>query len=219
MPKTAAFETYADAYDGWFEDHRPIYEAELQAIGQLMPTTAVEAMEVGVGSGKFALPLGIRVGVEPSEKMAARARSQGIDVHAGVAEALPFADECFDLVLMVTTVCFVDDVSTSFSECARVLRPGGSLIVGFVDKASDLGQRYLQKQSESRFYGEATFFTTGEIAAYLLETGFLIAETRQALIPDEPPELILEGSGRGGFIAIKAIKPEPGNDASAGSRA
>ncbi len=219
MPKTAAFEAHADAYDGWFEDHRPIYEAELQAIGQLMPGAAVETMEVGVGSGKFALPLGIRVGVEPSEKMAARARSQGIDVHAGVAEALPFADECFDLVLMVTTVCFVDDVATSFTECARVLRPGGSFIVGFVDKASDLGQRYLQKQGESRFYGEATFFTTGEIAAYLLETGFRIAQTRQALIPDEPPELILEGSGRGGFIAIRAVKPEPGNDTFIGSRA
>jgi len=209
MPKTAAFERFADAYDGWFEDHRSLYEAELQAIGQLMPPSEVEAMEVGVGSGKFALPLGIRVGVEPSEKMAARARALGIDVQAGVAEALPYPDERFDLVLMVTTICFLDNVATSLAECSRVLRPGGSLIVGFVDKASDLGQRYLQKQGESRFYGEATFFSAAEVAAYLRDAGFIVTETRQALIPDEPPGLIKEGSGRGGFIAIKGIKPDP----------
>ncbi|MDX9959582.1 MAG: class I SAM-dependent methyltransferase, partial [Spirochaetia bacterium] len=58
-----------------------------------MPASPVTGMEVGVGSGNFAVPLGIGLGVEPSEEMARKAERQGIRVFRNVAEALPFGPE------------------------------------------------------------------------------------------------------------------------------
>ena len=67
-------------------------------------------MEIGVGTGRFAEPLGFREGVEPSPAMAERARRRGLEVTDGVAENLPLPDATYDVALMVTTICFVDDL-------------------------------------------------------------------------------------------------------------
>lgn len=210
MPKIGPFEKYSDEYDKWFDDHPDFYAAELQAVRQLIPPPGAEGMEVGIGSGKFAVPLGIKIGVEPSGKMAGKAESQGIDVRSGVAEELPFSDGRFDFVLMVTTICFVDDVVKSFREILRVLKTGGFIIVGFVDRESELGRQYSQKRQNSRFYKDATFFSTQEVLEYLEGSGFAIADVLQTLIPGEYPGTILEGFGKGSFVVIKGIKIETG---------
>lgn len=116
MPKIAPFESHSDAYDDWFRKNADTYAAELDLIRQLLPISGACGMEVGVGSGKFAGPLGIRIGVEPSGQMAKKAKRQGIQVVRGVAENLPFTNAAFDFVLMVTTICFVDDIAKSFAE-------------------------------------------------------------------------------------------------------
>ncbi len=206
MPKIEAFEKYSDVYDKWFDNHMDFYEAELEAVRRLTPPAGAKGMEVGVGSGKFAIPLGIKVGVEPSEKMASKARLQGIDVHSGVAEKLPISDNQFDFVLMVTTICFVDDVSKSLREVYRVLKPGGFIIVGFIDRESKLGKQYLLKKENSRFYKDATFFSVLDILRYLKDSRFVVTDILQTLIPGEMPKTILEGSGQGAFVVIKAVK-------------
>lgn len=206
MPNIEPFENYSDAYDEWFVENAALYEAELEAVRRALPPAEAEGMEVGVGSGKFALPLGIGLGVEPSEKMADRAREQGIEVHAGVAEALPFPEGRFDFVLFVTTICFVDDVGLSFKEAFRVLKTGGCVIVGFVDKESEIGKQYAAKKDKSRFYNVARFFSTREVLGHLKEAGFEIGDVRQTLIPGESPNTILYGSGRGAFVVIKGVK-------------
>jgi len=99
MPKTEPFDKYSEEYDEWFKKNVELYEAELEAIRQLIPPHRSKGMEVGIGSGKFAVPLGIKIGVEPSEKMATKARIQGIEVYSGIAEELPFSDGKFDYVL------------------------------------------------------------------------------------------------------------------------
>ena len=206
MPKTESFEKHSDAYEEWFEKNRDLYEAELEAVRQLIPFPGAEGMEVGVGSGKFAAPLGIAIGVEPSEKMTIKARKQGINVYPGVAEDLPFPDGRFDFVLMVTTICFVDDVLQSFREVFRVLKPGACIIIGFVDKESKLGRHYSEKREESKFYREATFFSAQEVLKYLEEAGFRPEGIKQTLIPGAPPETILDGFGQGAFVIIKGVK-------------
>lgn len=52
------------------------------------------------------------------------------------AEALPFDANRFDLVLAVTTLCFVKNPQRTIQEAARVLRPGGSLIIGELGRYS-----------------------------------------------------------------------------------
>ncbi len=206
MPKIEPFEKYSNEYDKWFDNHIDFYVAELETIRQLLPSPGAEGMEVGVGSGKFAAPLGIKIGVEPSEKMADKARIQGIDVYSGIAEELPFADGRFDFVLMVTTICFVDDVVKSLKEIFRVLKTGGFIIVGFVDRESKLGKQYSEKRESSRFYKNATFFSSQEVLMHLKESGFMITKILQTLIPGELPETISEGFGKGAFVSVKGMK-------------
>lgn len=206
MPRIDAFESYSDAYDDWFTKNSEAYAAELKAVRQLLPASPAQGLEVGVGSGKFAVPLGIKVGVEPSPQMAAKAKKIGIEVHSGIAEALPFRDDQFDFVLMVTTICFVDDVVKSFQEALRVVVSGGCILVGFVDVDSELGQKYLRNKDKSRFYQQATFFSTAEVLAHLRTAGFGKTEIVQTLIPDAPDQSVQDGFGEGAFVVIKAVK-------------
>ena len=91
MPKIEPFELFSDAYDDWFIKNKNIYELELEAVKQFIPLNSY-GLEVGVGSGKFAAPLGIKIGVVPSNAMSKKARKLGIKVFKGVAEKLPFED-------------------------------------------------------------------------------------------------------------------------------
>lgn len=162
MPKTEPFDHYSQQYDAWFEQNPTLYQAELEAVRRLMPPPPARGLEIGVGSGKFAGPLGIKVGVEPSETMADRAKKQGIHVYRQVAEHLPFSDAEFDFGLMVTVICFVDDVLLAFKEAFRVLKLGGCLIVGFIDKASELGKQYKKRPNPVFFTGKPPFTPPGK---------------------------------------------------------
>ena len=199
------FEHHVDEYEAWFERNRDKYALEVRAVRPSVPP-GVEGLEVGVGTGRFAAPLGVGTGVEPSRPMAERARRLGIRVVEAVAESLPFPDRAFDVVLMVTTVCFVDDLDRSLREARRVSREGGRLVVGFVDRESALGKTYLAKRAQSRFYGAARFYSTLELLEALARAGFHDFGIRQTLLPADATVDIEPGYGRGGFVVIQASK-------------
>ncbi len=180
MPKTAPFEKYAEQYEEWFVENAWVYEAELRAV-KAMISTGGYGVEIGVGTGRFAEPLGIKIGIEPSKRMRETAQKRGIIVLDGVAEELPFYDSQFDFVLMVTTVCFVDDINMALQEANRVLSRGGFLIIGFVDRNSIVGQAYLDRQKESVFYKEATFFSVDELVKVMDESGFIDLNFKQTI--------------------------------------
>lgn len=208
MPKTEPFDNYSDAYEAWFVKHEDLYAAETEAIKALLPSFK-KGIEIGVGSGRFAVPTGIKTGVEPSAKMAEIARSKGIEVITGSAEALPLPNESFDFALMVTTICFVDDPLLSLQNIYRILEPGGYAIIGFVDKASPLGRLYEKNRLESRFYREAHFFTTEEVIDLLRKAGFTDIVCVQTLFGKDLEHMrtgVKEGYGERAFIAIRAHK-------------
>jgi len=177
MAKIAPFEDYSEEYDDWFVKNNDKYEAELHALECFIPANG-KGLEVGVGSGKFAAPLGIKTGVEPSNKMADKARKLGIQVLPGVAEDLPVSTHTFDFVLMVTTICFVDDLKKAFQEAFRALKKEGFIVIGFIDKDSELGKGYRANKDKSKFYKIAEFFSTEEVLACLSEAGFVGFETK-----------------------------------------
>ncbi|HER07466.1 MAG TPA: class I SAM-dependent methyltransferase, partial [Bacteroides sp.] len=180
MPKTTPFDKHSDQYEDWFVTYRNVFLSELSALRKVIPEEGT-GIEIGVGSGIFAEPLGIRTGVEPSVKMRTRASERGIHAVDGVAEALPFPDNHFDFALMVTTICFVDDPHQSLREANRILTGSGVLVIGFVDKESPVGKNYLEYREESVFYRDAVFFSTGELIKMLEETGFGIGEIYQTV--------------------------------------
>ena len=204
------FETETERYDRWFDRHQAAYESEIDAVRAALPESHRHSLEIGVGTGRFAVPFGITQGVEPALAMRRIAETRGVHAVDGVAEALPFDNESFDCALMVTTICFVDDPLQSCREAWRVLRLGGTLVVGFVDRDSFLGKHYEAHRNESPFYQNARFFSAGEIEDMLLNAGFSNVQFRQTLFrqPNEiaVAEAVLTGHGRGGFVVASVTK-------------
>jgi SAM-dependent methyltransferase len=218
MPGVSSFDKNVERYEAWFLENPLAYVSELRAVRELLPPG--EGVEVGIGTGRFAAPLGVRRGVEPSRPMAELARNKGIDVTIGVAENLPYGDGEFDFCLMVTTVCFLDDRELAFREAHRVLKSGGSFIIGFVDRESLLGREYLKRKDESEFYKAATFYSVPEITAHLEQAGFGHFEFRQTLFRPlgelQEVEPVKEGHGKGSFVVVRSRKakgPEEAHDA------
>lgn len=100
-------------------------------------------MEVGIGSGQFAIPLGVDTGIEPSKEMRKLAQAKGLDAIEGIGEKLPFNNENFNFVFINTTICFFDNPEKALKEAYRVIKKNGFIVIGFIDKDSKLGKKYL----------------------------------------------------------------------------
>jgi SAM-dependent methyltransferase len=208
MARTVAFAANADRYDRWFSRHDAEYVSELMAVRHILPNHS-RGIEIGVGTGRFAAPLGIQIGLDPCREMLAKARDRNLAVVAGTAEALPFADQTFDLGLLVTTICFVDSVEATFHEIYRILRPKGHIVVGLVDRDSPLGREYVERQADSVFNRDATFYSAADIESLLTATGFRNPVWVQTLFEPHATTAIKQaqpGHGSGSFVVVRAIR-------------
>jgi len=93
------------------------------------------ALDVATGTGDLAIALRDRgaqvVGVDFAEKMLeiARQKAPGIDFRTGNALALDFADDEFDAATVGFGARNFDDLDRGLAEMARVVRPGGRVVV------------------------------------------------------------------------------------------
>jgi len=208
LAKVEPFEEFTERYEEWFEKNRYAYLSELNAVKKLIPEG--KGVEIGVGSGRFAVPLNIKYGVEPSLKMAKISKKKGIFVIRAVAEYLPFKNNSFDFCLFVTTICFVDDIDKSIKEAYRILRKEGKIVIGFIDKNSPLGVFYEKIKEKSPFYRYATFYSTEELTQILSQKGFgnfrYLQTVFKKLDDIKSVEPVKEGYGEGSFIVISAEK-------------
>lgn len=209
MARDAPFERHTARYEDWFEQHGAAYVSELLALRPFVPLRGY-GLEIGVGSGRFAAPLGVRTGIDPSPAMLAHARGRGVDVVQGVAEQLPFDDARFDHVLVVTTLCFVDSPTAMLAEARRVLVPDGTLAIGFIDRESPLGRDYRAHKAESVFYREATFHSAAEVERLLFDAGFSIEAWAQTLsrplAGQREIEPLRPGRGDCAFVVVQSRK-------------
>lgn len=113
-----------------------------------------EVLEIAAGTGRNLpfYPEGVRlVGVELSPGMLeiARRRAQELGVQAelrvGDAHDLPFPDASFDTVVATLALCTIPDDRRAVAEAARVLRPGGLLLLLEHVRSPILPVRILQR--------------------------------------------------------------------------
>jgi len=207
MARTAPFEAHVERYDAWFERHRATYLSELLAMRAMVPWSG-RGLSIGVGTARFAAPLGVEVGIDPARAMLAIAARRGIKTVRGIAESLPFGDDTFDYAMSVTTICFVDDADRMMKEARRVVRPGGVVVAGFIDLESELGRGYFEHQAENLFYREARFVSTKDVAELLARAGLAAPQWAQTvtrpLAEMNSIEPMLPGTGKGAFVVVGA---------------
>ncbi len=206
--KAAHYEKHWRQYDEWYDTHQSLYHTEIKALEKVMPSGW--GLEIGVGTGRFASPLSVRFGLDPSFNMLKLAQKRNIKVVQGFGENLPFKNESFHFVLVVFTIWLVDDPPRFLKEAVRTLKKDGTLILGIMDRDSQWGKFYERKDAQSKFYSAGQFLTPEEILESFKNIDVEFEEAFQTLFQPPPDIKDIEqpkrGFGRGGFVVLKAVK-------------
>jgi ubiquinone/menaquinone biosynthesis C-methylase UbiE len=211
MMNIEIFDKYVEDYEAWYDKYPEVYESELTAIREQLAKLPenIRGIEVGVGTGRFAQPLDIKEGIEPSEEMAKKAIEKDIEIIKGVAEHLPYGDLQFDFVLFVT-ICHLENVKLAIEQAHRVLKHKGSIIIGFLDETQSIAKKYKERRQYSTFFKKAKFYSVPYIKKIIEEAGFKNLEFNQTLFGDldsiKESQLPKTGYGEGSFIVVKATK-------------
>jgi len=188
-------------------------------------------LDVGCGDGTFAGDM-LREGAhvtamdaDPDMIVAAHRRAAhfpgGEDFLVADADRLPFADGAFDAVTAVTVLCLLGNPSGAVREMARVLKPGGRLVIG------ELG-RWSIWAAWRRFKGwfgiapwkRVRFHDSAMLSSWASDAGLEVKEIRGAI--HYPPFAFAARAmapldawlGRhvpfgAAFLVLRAIKPAP----------
>lgn len=222
----------ADAYARWRTSalgrttDRLQHELLLDMLGGVQ---GLDVLDVGCGDGVLATALAMRgalvTGLDADPRMldAAGIRAAEEAVHVrlalGQAEALPFPDASFDRVVATTVLCFVPQAQSAISEMARVLRPGGRLVIGELGRWNVwAARRRIQAWRGNPVWAAAHFRTAGDLRRLVHAAGLTARETRGATFypPSGVAASLLAGIdpwlGRlttcgAAFIALVAEKP------------
>ncbi len=198
MGKHHATRAYYNEFSGWYEKergrgyHGMIDDLEVAVAGPLARNARV--LEVGCGTGLILERLGAvatsAVGLDLSPGMLRAARARGLDVVQGLATALPFADESFDLVCSFKVLAHVPDIRMALGEMARVCAPGGTVLAEFYNPWS---LRYLGKR----------FGPAGRISARTTEA----AVYTRFDSPRQIREILPSGVDLVGFRGVRVFTP------------
>ncbi len=136
----------AQGDEGDFTRHYVLDPVMLGHVDACSPATA---LDVGCGEGRFCRMLDARgittIGIDPTTALieAARTRDPAGDYRIGRAEALDLPDSQVDLVVSYLSLIDIEGADTAIREMARVLRPGGTLLIanlnGFCTASADRG--------------------------------------------------------------------------------
>lgn len=214
------FDSEAKTYDLWYITPLGRYVDETEtrcAFGLLKPLKGMKILDTGCGTGNFSIKLArlgcVVCGIDTSREMLAvareKTRGEGLHVdfrHMDVS-AMGFEDEAFDAVISMAALEFMRDPSGAIDEMLRVLKTGGRLLIGTINRDSPWGEFWLKagKNSGSIFH-HATFLTMEELKR--IRPKHLVATSECLSIrPDadereisEDKERELTKPGREGFL-------------------
>ena len=159
------------AHETWAQNRR--------VIDALRVARSDHVLDIGCGPGRSLATLanlaleGRIVGADPSSLMtelavrrnSALVRARRVEIVMASAASLPFADAAFDKALCVHVLYFWNDTERAFAEIARVLKPGGKLVLLFRTSAD---AKVVQAFPAAVY----RFPSLNEVLALLEEAGF-----------------------------------------------
>jgi ubiquinone/menaquinone biosynthesis C-methylase UbiE len=138
----AAFDRRADSYEeGRLDEWHLLVAQRVADVALAAVSEPGRVLDVGCGTGALLRQLAARLtgdaelcGVDPAPRMLVEARKRlgddpRVRLEHGAAERLPFEDASFDLVVSAMSFDHWSDQELGLSECARVLRPAGRLVL------------------------------------------------------------------------------------------
>ena len=201
-------------YDAWYDEHPCVFESELRALrlsakdcfnesGKIKG----EGLDAGGGTGRFALELGIKTVLDPSVPMGKIASGRGLLYVQGSAESMPFPDAVYDVVLFVTSLCFIEDIDRAFKETCRVLKQNGNIIIGMINSDSAEGKKYISSGETVR---RAKHHSPRKVIKLLKQNNFSEFNILQTIFQN-PLEMkmnseIRTGFDEGVFVVVRAKK-------------
>lgn len=224
-----------EEYDAWYEtplgnlSDRLEKKLVFSLIG-IRPGEAV--LDVGCGTGNYTIELARRgaavVGIDRSEEMLVWARQKvkderlKVNFQAADALDLPFPDSSFDAVVSNGLLCFLNEPEMALMEMHRVLKPGGRLVVGVLNKWSPWALfRRMKGLFKDTIYNQARFISPPELEGFLKRAGFDVKDDKTCLFffpiscklylrLAEPFERLDRAvtPRMGAFLAASAIKAE-----------
>jgi SAM-dependent methyltransferase len=179
-------------------------------------------LDLGSGTGRFTPALaeefgGPVYGVEPSERMRAiaaeTAAHPAVRYLAGRAEAIPLPDGSCGLALLFLSLHHVADKAAGFAELARVVRPGGAVLIRtqLADRMPDL--QWYRYFPSARAVDTAMYPTGADVRALAAAAGFGAELTD---VPAGPPDTLRDSYERLRLRALSTFEHLPAAEVDAG---
>ena len=186
----AADQNWADSVAGDMERHySPGRTWEALARSALPLLAPGDVLDIASGDGVLAELLAPHAGryvcVDASQRVVAAAserlrRYPNVEVREGDMHALPFAAASFDLVVLMHALTYADKPAQAVAEAARVLRPGGRLLL------SSLARH--EHRSAVQAFGHVNLgFTARELRKFAEKAGLAVGSVESVTRERRPP--------------------------------
>jgi ubiquinone/menaquinone biosynthesis C-methylase UbiE len=191
MTRSVDYDSVAASFDKRYE--RSDYAQVSKLLLEFVEGADGNILEVGCGTGHWLGELAGHtihaIGIDPSRGMleeAARSRTSASIVQ-GRAEMLPWADNSFDRLFCVNSFHHFQDKEGFVSEAARVLRPGGRIVIVGLDPHTGLDKWWLYDYFPQVLdIDRARYPSTGAIRKMFQSQGFADCRTNEVLhFPDK----------------------------------
>lgn len=179
MMVKALFDAQAREYEHWYQTPEGRYADTLEKalfLRLIQPKFGQSLLDIGCGTGNnlaFFKKLGLKaIGIDNSKPMldiAAKKLGTEAELHLGRAEKLPFDNDSFDIVTLITVLEFAPDPIKMLKEAARVAR--AQVYLGILNKTSLLAiSRRIKGKFRGSIYNRAKFYSIWEIEAMVTRT-------------------------------------------------
>lgn len=213
---------WAAQYDQ--EDNALIALEEKLALPLLSTIPANHVLDLGAGTGRYALRLAARgaqvTALDQSAAMLARAKQAadqaGLSVQfsqRGLDRTLPGEAQSYDLIVAALVLCHIENIASLAQEAYRVLRTGGHILISdFHPAVIAAGWRTQFSSQEGTYLLPTAHRTRDDYLSALIDAGFCLETVEEGLVRDVPAgslpaDLIRQDGGKPFCLVILASKP------------